>query len=55
MDAEVEEGETKVLDVVDVVDDHLIAPHFNDDGFFAINANLAVVNERDILVVGAVV
>ena len=55
VDVEAEEGEAKVQDVVDVADDHLIAPHFNDDGSFARNANLAVIDERDILVVGAVV
>ena len=55
VDADAEEGEAKVSDVVDVADDHLLVPHFNGDGFFASNVNLAVVGERDILVVDAVV
>ena len=51
VDAEVEEGEAKVWDVVDVADDHLLASHFNGDGSFVRNSNLAVVGERDVLVV----
>ena len=55
VDVEIEEGEAKVRDVVDVVDDHLLASQFNGDGSFARNANLAVIGERDVLVVDAVV
>ena len=55
VDAEAEEGEAKVRDMVDVADDHLLSPHFNGDSSFSRNANLAVVDERDVLVVDAVV
>ena len=41
--------------MVDVAYDHLLASHFNGDGSFARNANLAVIGERDVLVVDAVV
>ena len=55
VDVEIEEGEAKVRDVVDVVDDHLLASQFNGDSSFSRNANLAVIGERDVLVVDAVV
>ena len=55
VDTEAEEGEAKVRDVVDVSNDHLLAYHFNGDGSFASNANLSVVDERDVLVVDMVV
>ena len=41
--------------MVDVAYDHLLASHFIGDGSFARNANLAVIGERDVLVVDAVV
>ena len=53
--AEAEEGEAKVWYVVDVGDDHFLASHFNGNGSFASNVNLAVVGNRDVLVVDVVV
>ena len=55
VDTEDEEGEEKVQDVVDVAYDHLLDPHFNGNGSFSRNANLAVFRERDLLIVDAVV
>ena len=55
VNAKAEEGELKVRDVVDAADDHLLAPHLNGNCSFARNANLTVVDERDVLVVDAVV
>ena len=55
VDSEAEYGEVKVQDVVDVTDDHLLAPHFNVNGSFDRNENLDIVGERDVLVVDAVV
>ena len=55
VDAEAKEGEAKVRDMVTVVDDHLLASLFNGDGSLEINANLAVVRERDVLVADDVV
>ena len=54
VDTEAEKGEAKVRDMVDDADDHLLEPHFNDNGSFARNANLTVVGELDVLVVDAV-
>ena len=54
VEVEAEEGKAKVRDVLDVVDDHLLASHFNGDGSFVENVNLAVVSERDVLVVDVV-
>ena len=51
VEEEDEEGGAKVRYMVNVVDDHILASLFNDDGSLAINANLAVVGEHDVLVV----
>ena len=55
VDTEAEKGEAKVRDVVDDADDHLLDPHFNGNGSFSRNANLAVFRERDLLIGDAVV
>ena len=48
-------GGAKVWDGVEIADDNLLALHFNGDGSLARNANLAVVDKHDVLVVDVVV
>ena len=55
MDAEAEEGEAEVRDVVHVSDHDPFAPHFDSDGAATRNAYLAVVSKGDVLVEHAVV
>jgi hypothetical protein len=50
VDAEAEQGEAEVRDVVHVADHDLLAPHLDSDGAFARDAHLAVVGEGDVLV-----
>ena len=55
MDAEAEQREAEIRDVVHVAYHDLLAPHFYSDGAFACDANCAVVGEGDVLVVHATV
>ena len=55
MDAEAEQGEAEVRDVVHVSDYDLLAPHFYGDGAATRNADLAVVGKGDVLVEHVVV
>ena len=55
VDAEAEQGEAEVRDVVHVPDDDLLAPRFNSDGAATCYADFAVVGEGDVLIVDAVV
>ena len=51
VDAETEEREAQVGDVVDVANDDVPAAHVDGDDSFASNWNLAIVGEGDVLVV----
>ena len=53
VNAEAEQGEAEIWDVVHVTDDNLLAPHLYGDGAAACNADLAVVIKGDVLVVDA--